>query len=257
MKPAPYAVVPVKIMAHAKTRLAPALSFARRLRLARELLHHTLSVLARYPGPTRTIVVSPDAGVLRLARSRGMIALPQTAHGGINRAVSLGCRHARSRGAVAVLTVPIDLPLLSAGSLRRFARPSAEPVIRVAPDRSGAGTNALYMQPVRVDFSRFGDGSFRRHRARSAELGLREEIEHHPELAFDVDVPEDLALLASGDSARTGRMSRTARTTGAGLYLRRIGARRSLIDRRSGPGTACSLHGCGCRLRGEPHPITS
>jgi len=138
-----YAVVPVKALVRAKTRLSPALSFAQRLKLARSFLHRTLRILASYPGPGRTIVVSADVQVQHLARTMGMIALPQTTRGGINRAVTLGCRLAMARGAGAVVVVPTDLPLLTPAVLRHFTRNASSPTIRLATDRHDAGTNAL------------------------------------------------------------------------------------------------------------------
>lgn len=187
-----YAVVPVKTLMCAKTRLSPALSFAQRLKLARSLLHGTLEILASHPGPCRTIVVSADAQVLRLARTQNMIALPQTARGGINRAVVLGCRLAMARGARAVVIVPTDLPLLTPDLLRHFTRNASGPVIRIAADRHSAGTNALYLQPPRSDMARFGSDSLQKHRSVAQEKGVRLEITRERALSFDVDVPKDL-----------------------------------------------------------------
>lgn len=187
-----YAVVPVKTLVRAKTRLAPSLTFTQRLRLAREFLDRALRVLARHPGAHRTIVVSADKCVLHLARGKNMIALPQTARDGINRAVALGCQAAKRRGASAVLVLPTDLPLLTAATIRRFTRLTSSPTIRIAPDRHDSGTNALYLQPVRTGFAKFGEDSLRRHCAAAAATGAKVEIVREMALAFDVDVPGDL-----------------------------------------------------------------
>lgn len=189
-----YAVVPVKTLVRAKTRLSPALSFTQRLRLAHRFLRATLAVLARYPGARRTIIVSADPSVLRMARINGMLALSQTPHGGINRAVHLGCALAKRRGAGSVVVIPTDLPHLTVDSLKNFARPASRPTIRLAPDRHDTGTNALYLQPVRIGFARFGEASLRRHLDAGRALGLEPDIARNNEMAFDVDVPEDWAL---------------------------------------------------------------
>lgn len=187
-----YAVVPVKILVRAKTRLAPALSFTQRLRLARQFLHSTLELLSQYPGARRTIVVSADLQALTLASSRGMTALPQTAAGGINRAVEMGCQHARRRGAKAVLVLPTDLPCLNVRSLRQFTKPVATPIVRIAADRHMSGTNALYLQPPLIGFASFGHDSLRRHRERAKSLGARFEVVREPCLQLDIDLPADL-----------------------------------------------------------------
>lgn len=188
-----YAVVPVKILVRAKTRLSPTLSFTQRLKLARAFLHGTLKILARHPGAGRTIVVSADAHVLHLARAMNMIALPQTTRGGINRAVTLGCRAAMRRGAGAVIVIPTDLPLLTPDLLRHFTRSTSSPVVRVAADRHNAGTNALYLQPPRSDMARFGNDSLQKHRSVAHARGIRLEVVRERALAFDVDMPTDLS----------------------------------------------------------------
>lgn len=187
-----YAVVPVKSLARAKTRLAPTLSFASRIKLARAFLHDTLKILARHPGADRTIVVSPDAQVLHLARSMNMIALPQTTRGGINGAVMLGCRKAMRLSAGAIVIIPTDLPLLTPNVLRHFTRGASSPVIRVAADRHNAGTNALYLQPPRSDMAQFGNDSLQKHRSVAQARGSRLEVARERALALDVDVPDDL-----------------------------------------------------------------
>jgi 2-phospho-L-lactate guanylyltransferase len=192
-----YAVVPVKTLVRAKSRLAPALSFTQRLLLARRFLHDTLALLEQHPGAHRTIVVSADPSVLRLARTKGMIALAQTARGGINRAVALGCALAKRHGATSVVVIPTDLPHLTLDSLREFARPAARPIIRLAPDRHGSGTNALYLQPVRTGFARFGEDSLNRHCRAALALGRSAQLVHARSLEFDVDVPGDLSPAAA------------------------------------------------------------
>jgi 2-phospho-L-lactate guanylyltransferase len=187
-----YAVVPVKTLVRAKSRLAPALSFTQRLLLARRFLHDTLALLEQHPGAHRTIVVSADPSVLRLARTKGMIALAQTARGGINRAVALGCALAKRYGASSVVVIPTDLPHLTVDSLKTFARPGSRPTIRLAPDRHGSGTNALYLQPVRPGFARFGEQSLKSHRTAALICGSDAQLVLTDMLAFDVDVPADL-----------------------------------------------------------------
>ena len=189
-----YAIVPVKRLVRAKTRLAPALSFNQRLRLARHFLHRTLGVVARFPGASRTIIVSADPAVLHLARSRKMIALPEPGHGNINRAINIGSRYAKAHAATSVLILPTDLPLLDARSLRHFSRLAATPTIRIAPDRHETGTNALYLQPPRAGFARFGVDSLRKHRAAAPETGSNVEVVRSHDLTFDVDVPADLTV---------------------------------------------------------------
>ncbi len=63
-----WAIVPVKPLQRAKSRLSKVLSRSERATLGRKLLKHTLEVLAQVPAVERTMVVSRDSEALALAR---------------------------------------------------------------------------------------------------------------------------------------------------------------------------------------------
>lgn len=76
----------------------------------------------------------------------------------------------------------------------RVAR-HATPIIALAPDRAGVGTNALLAAPPAATPLAFGGGSFARHQALARRAGVEPLIFHAPGLAFDVDTAPDLAEL--------------------------------------------------------------
>jgi len=95
-----------------------------------------------------------------------------------------------------VLVLPADLPLMSREDiLTLIERATDPPVVVIAPDRHGKGTNALLMSPAGLIEYDFGEGSFARHCERAKEAGARLEIVELPSLGLDLDLPEDLALL--------------------------------------------------------------
>jgi 2-phospho-L-lactate guanylyltransferase len=64
----------------------------------------------------------------------------------------------------------------------------------IAPSRDG-GTSALLLRPPdAIDFA-FGEESFRRHCTLAQARGVQCQVYESPTLAFDVDVPRDLAIL--------------------------------------------------------------
>jgi 2-phospho-L-lactate guanylyltransferase len=66
--------------------------------------------------------------------------------------------------------------------------------VTLVPDRRRDGTNVAVV-PTGAGFQfAYGAGSFERHRAEAARLGLACEIVYDRRLALDVDIPEDLAL---------------------------------------------------------------
>lgn len=195
-----WAVVPVKPLRAAKSRLAPALSPERRLRLAENLLAHTLEVLAGWDALAGTLVVSADGQVRERCARLGVATLTETGLPGLN--ISLSCATARAveLGARAVLVVPADLPFLDRDSLRQvIAAAEGGASVVIAPDQTRAGTNALLTAPPGCIPYLFGPDSFRRHLSAAAEKDLPVREVCLPNLALDIDLPEDLeSIRAAG-----------------------------------------------------------
>lgn len=194
------ALVPVRGLEHAKTRLGIALDAEERAALAASLTRRTLRALddARAAGDVNgTVVASPDPAALAEAVEIG--AIPLTVSG---RGLIADLHAARERavvdGAAAVLVVPIDLARVSGPAIgaivaagRRALIPG-RPLVVLVPDRAGEGTNALLVAPPRgIDFA-FGSGSRGRHAAAARDAGAVL-IELGGPLDLDVDTPEDLA----------------------------------------------------------------
>ena len=182
------AIIPVKSLHEGKGRLSAILGEDERNALNVELLDHMLSVTAAFPGPAQTIVVSPDRDVLDRAEAAGAQALLDDA-GDLNGALVLAAQHAADQGADGVLIVPVDLPRSQPGDLLALA--SRGNGVAIVPDRRGVGTNALYVTPPTGLTFRFGDNSFVAHLEAAREAGLSTEIDTLPNLAFDIDTPDD------------------------------------------------------------------
>lgn len=190
-----WAVIPVKSLSSAKSRLAPALSAAGRAALARRLLLGTLDAAQSCPALTGVVVVSADPEVRSLAAARGLSAYPDppaSASDPLNAAVALGCRRVAELGALAALVLPIDLPHVSPGVIAQFVRRAGDAAVGVAPDEAGTGTNALLLRPPLAINPAFGPDSFARHGALARERGTLPTSVALPALSFDLDTPNDL-----------------------------------------------------------------
>lgn len=188
-----WVIVPVKRLATAKSRLAPALSARQRRLLAGGLLEHTLKILRNLKGIDGILVVSKDPTVLAAARKSGALPIPEGRCDGLNRALSRAAVEAVRRGADAVLVLPADLPLLRAQDIERAMRMGRRPpFVVVAPDRAERGTNLLYMSPPGIIEFSFGERSFRRHLQSARRAGVEGTICRLPALEHDIDKPEDL-----------------------------------------------------------------
>ncbi len=176
-------VVPVKAFTSAKVRLAGALDPFERAELARRMAE---VVLAAAP-PLPVIVVCDDDEVRAWAQGAGarVVWCPGR---GLNGAVADGVAALRSDGVSMAVVAHADLPLA-----RRLDWVAEFPGVTLVPDRRLDGTNVLAV-PTEAGFRfSYGAGSFARHRAEARARGLSARIVRDDRLAWDVDLPADLA----------------------------------------------------------------
>lgn len=201
-----WAVVPVKPLHLAKSRLGRALSPVRRYKLVQRLLRHTLAVLREVETLGGVLVVSADSQVEGVAREAGAKFLAEARPQGLNAALAQAVAEVQARGGDAVLIVPTDLPRLCRESvLPLLALADRPPYVGLAPDRRGQGTNALLLAPAQPFPFAFGPGSFPAHLAAARALPAHVAIYHDPDWEVDLDVPADLALAEDFLAVSTAR----------------------------------------------------
>jgi 2-phospho-L-lactate guanylyltransferase len=201
------AAVPVKDLVHAKQRLVPVLDAPARAVLARTMLADVLRALAD-AGLDRVWVVTREPEVGALARALGAEPLAEGENRGHTAAVATAQAEAARLGAEALLTIPGDVPCVTAAEIRALvdAR-TAPPGVVLAPSRSGLGTNGVVLSPPAVMPLRFGEPSFERHLATARAQGLAPRVLVLPGLGLDIDDPDDLAaLLTAGAQTESGRL---------------------------------------------------
>lgn len=193
-------IVPHRGLAAAKTRLATILHPDERMKLAERLLAGVLAVAHQVCDDV--VVISPSAALEPMVSAAGARLVAQ--HGmGLNAGLEEARAAALTEGVTTLIVLHGDLPNLGTGDIQALldALPSPRGVV-VAPDRAGAGTNALAMQPADAIGFRFGIGSHAAHRAAAEAAGLPFVDLARPGLAFDLDTPDDLARwIELGDAA--------------------------------------------------------
>lgn len=199
--------VPVKDLVNAKQRLIPLLSPAERGDLARAMLEDVLDALVGAQ-LGEVLVVTRDPSVEALARRQGAGTLSEDANRGHTEAVAHAQRAALARGARRFLTIPGDVPCVTAGELRALAETLGEaPGVAFVPSLSGFGTNAALLEPPDAMPLKFGEPSFDNHLVAARAAGLRPLVRKLPGIGLDIDAPEDLALLLErGPSTRSARL---------------------------------------------------
>lgn len=204
-----HAVIAVKSLDRAKSRLAGELSPPHRARLVLAMLSDTLRAAGAVGAIGSVTVVTPDATVAELARARGAAVHPEPADRSpasgesdrLNVALTATADALRRRhGPIDLLALQADLPALRANELAEMlaAAPAARSLV---VDHTGTGTAALLARAGTPLSPRFGPASAARHIADGAvELGG-----DWPGLRLDVDTVADLdrvAALGAGADTR-------------------------------------------------------
>ena len=197
-----WAIVPVKPLKNAKSRLASVLLPEQRYQLAEAMFRHVLTVTSTVSRVTGVLVISRDTKALAIAREMGAKTLQEGVISDLNPALMRSTMVVETWRADAVLVLPADLPFVNADDIRDLVDLSKERAIVIAGDQYGDGTNALLMRPPGLIPFDYGPGSFQRHidSARARDIDVN--VFHSDRLAMDIDVPRDLQayhrILAAG-----------------------------------------------------------
>lgn len=216
-----WALVPLRGLEDAKTRLGPELDAEERLVLVLAMARRTLAATREARSIAGVVLVTADPAAARLAETYGARAIVQRLPG-LNAALREARTAALAAGASAILVLPIDLPAISSTAIDELvagasaaavvagassvgtAGTSGRPLVVAVPDRHGTGTNALLVSPPTAIEPAFGEGSFIAHRAAAANAGASF-VERAGPLTLDVDTPADLlaseALVADTPTA--------------------------------------------------------
>lgn len=189
-----YALVPVKSLSLAKSRLTPYLSLEQREALVLDMLEHVLHVLHSCSTIEQVAVVSADPQVLRRAREWGARPMREE-QAGHNPALTAAAQRLREEGASALLTISADLPLLTTYDVESMIELSRRSEVTLAPSREGTGTSALLVRPPLALPYRFGPNSRGRHLRAAAQRGLSATLYESFDMAFDIDTIEDIREL--------------------------------------------------------------
>ena len=226
------AILPVKRLHRAKSRLGASVADPLRGELARAMVGDVLVALAEARSVERTIVVTAEESVAAAARYLGALVVKDTAEPTQSAAVGLGIVAAVAEGFERVLCVPGDCPALDPAEIDALLRegdvlprrqdeapsPSREdaspPGVAIVPDRHGTGTNGLVLLPPDAIAPSFGPGSRERHERLAADAGVACRIAQPASLLLDIDTGEDLAALRERLAQEGVRAPRTRAVLG-------------------------------------------
>jgi 2-phospho-L-lactate/phosphoenolpyruvate guanylyltransferase len=180
-------VIPIRAFTLGKARLAGRLDPAARVELGRRLA----DAVAAATGELPAVVVTSAPEVRDWARDRGLSVIDDP--GTLDAAAAAGREWAADQGMARAVIAHADLP--NARTLTPLTRDGAQPIVAVVPCHRDDGTPVLSV-PISSRFRfAYGPGSFRRHSAEARRLGLGFRVVRDADLAFDVDLTDDLEAL--------------------------------------------------------------
>jgi 2-phospho-L-lactate guanylyltransferase len=201
------AAVPVKDLVNAKQRLVSLLTPRQRMELAGAMLRDVLRALRAAPLDA-VWVVTRDAEVADIVRSLGADVLSEPENRGHSTAVARAQAEAMARHAQRFLTVPGDVPCVTAPEIAALIAAAETPGVAFTPSRSGRGTNGALLAPPDAMPLTFGEPSFENHLATARQRGLHPRAITLPGLGLDIDGPDDIAALAAeGGATESGRLA--------------------------------------------------
>jgi 2-phospho-L-lactate/phosphoenolpyruvate guanylyltransferase len=182
------AVIPVKRLSEAKSRLSSRLTSRERRELVIALLRRTIRVLQEVEAIERIGVATAERGLVQSFNTVDW--LPEV--GGLNPSLAHATKWAADMDAQSMLILPCDLPFLDPSDVRALlaARPAVRS-ITISPTQDG-GTGAIMLSPPDVISPAFGLDSFKRHieEAHAARIVVTTVL--RPGFARDLDTTEDL-----------------------------------------------------------------
>lgn len=178
------AVVPVKALGTAKSRLSAYLAAWERERLVISMAKRAVNAIRETGLVGEIRVATPDDRV-----ATALNADPLADAGSLNETVCAAARWAQEHCASGLLVLPCDLPSVTKSDVTAMVIQGTG--VTIAPTHDG-GTGALYLAPPRSIPPEFGIGSYARHILSARERGVPVHEVDREGLRHDLDTIEDL-----------------------------------------------------------------
>jgi 2-phospho-L-lactate guanylyltransferase len=198
-------LVPVKILANAKQRLAGVLDQSSRTELAHAMLQDVLEALAQSSADEVSLVTS-DPFALELAGQHHFAVIRDDSNLSETAAIEMATRDCEPRGIQTTLVIPGDIPLIEPADVRAIyeAAPANGTVLVPAADQRGS--NAVLRRPAALFPLRFGNDSFMPHLTAAISTHKTCVVLSLPRIALDIDTPEDLQQLVNAEGSKKSQL---------------------------------------------------
>lgn len=187
------AVIPMKNLHFAKSRLSTILTLQQRKNLAFFLLNTTIKILKESQSIYEIIVVSSDKTIEKFSLENSLKFIKDSDNG-VNNAVILADHYCIDNGIDANIVVPHDLPFISVKEIDQICTISEKypRCIIICPSKRFDGTNILFRKPPNVIKTFYDDNSYMNHLKEAQKCNIPIESLDLDNLMFDIDTKEDL-----------------------------------------------------------------
>jgi 2-phospho-L-lactate guanylyltransferase len=197
-------LLPIKDLQNAKQRLASVLTPNERFGLAQAMLADTVRALCGVQRAHKVFVITNYAPAIEIAAQHGWEILREEHQVSESASVDFASRLCAERGVVALLRLPLDLPLIQSSDIDELlATECSAPSVVMVPSRDGTGTNAILRTPPALFPSHFGPNSFLKHCSEAERAGAKIIVRKNERLEMDVDDEADLRALLQHDLRNT------------------------------------------------------
>lgn len=190
------AVIPMKSLHSAKSRLSNILTAQQRKNLAMYLLDATIKEIKKSCIISEIIIVSNDKAVKNYSCLNNLKYIKDSEEG-VNKAVILADNYCIDNRINANIVIPHDLPFISAKEIDKICTMSNKyhKCIIICPSKRFDGTNILFRKPPDVIKTHYDDNSYMNHLKEAYKFKIPIESLDIVKLRFDLDTKEDLLEL--------------------------------------------------------------
>jgi 2-phospho-L-lactate guanylyltransferase len=122
-----------------------------------------------------------------------MIETIQDVNGrGLNAALKIAVDYAVRNGAMSLLILPADIPLIDSSDVESIIQASRDHGVVIVPSRDETGTNALMLTPPNIIPTTFGPDSFHSHIDLAESQKSSTRILKLERVGLDIDTPDHI-----------------------------------------------------------------
>lgn len=187
------AVIPMKNLHYAKSRLSNILTLQQRKELVLFLFNITIKTLKKSKFISEIIVVSSDKTIEKISFKNGLIFIKDSDNG-VNNAIILADRYCVQNNIDASIVIPHDLPFISVKEIDYTCNISEKypKCVIICPSKRFDGTNILFRKPPSVIATFYDNNSYLNHLKEAEKFNIPLESINLDNLMFDIDTREDL-----------------------------------------------------------------